>query len=47
MLALERLRQPINQLTAGRLIKPQIERPFRFEKVIETHRYVERGVLTL
>ena len=42
--AVERALQHINQLTADGLITPQLDRQFRFEQVVEAHRYVESGV---
>lgn len=41
--AVERALQHINQLTADRLIKPQVDRRFAFEQAVEAHRYVESG----
>lgn len=41
--AVERALQHINQLTVDRLIKPQLDRRFRFEQAVEAHQYVESG----
>ncbi len=42
--AVERALLHINQLTADRMIAPQVDRVFGFDEVVEAHRYVESGV---
>ncbi|MCW3148209.1 zinc-dependent alcohol dehydrogenase family protein [Stutzerimonas stutzeri] len=42
--AVERALQHINQLTADRLLRPQVDRVFTFEQVVEAHHYVESGI---
>ncbi|MGK9063646.1 zinc-dependent alcohol dehydrogenase family protein [Stutzerimonas chloritidismutans] len=42
--ALGRALRHINQLTADRLITPQLDREFSFDEVVAAHEYVESGV---
>jgi len=42
--AVQRALLHINQLTADRLITPQVDKVFPFDEVVAAHQYVESGI---